>query len=59
MMITNVAAIFIVPHMLVWMTDLNSRVNVQRFGILMLVFFVVSVIPAIVSIAIFWFKASI
>ena len=50
MTITNVAAIFTVPPMLVWMTELSSGVNVARFGILMLVFFLGSVLPAIVSI---------
>lgn len=51
MTITNVAAIFTVPPMLVWMTELSSGVNVARFGILMLVFFLGSVLPAIVSIS--------
>lgn len=51
MTITNVAAIFTVPPMLVWMTELNSGVNVARFGILMLIFFLGSVLPAIVSIS--------
>ena len=50
MTITNIAAIFTVPPMLVWMTELNSGVNVARFGILMLIFFLGSVLPAIVSI---------
>ena len=49
MTITNVAAIFTVPPMLVWMTELSSGVNVARFGILMLIFFLGSVLPAIVS----------
>ena len=51
MTITNVAAIFTVPPMLVWMTELSSGVNVARFGILMLVFFLGSVLPATVSIS--------
>jgi len=51
MTITNVAAIFTVPPMLVWMTELSSGVNVARFGILMLIFFLGSVLPAIVSIS--------
>ena len=49
MVITNGVAVFTVPPMLVWLTDLNSRVNALRFGILMLVFFLVTLLPTIVS----------
>lgn len=47
--ITNCAAVFTVPPMLVWLTDLTSKVNVARFGLIMLLFFLVIVLPTIVS----------
>ena len=49
MVVTNVVALFTVPPMLVWLTDLTSRVNVSRFGILILMFFLISFLPTIVS----------
>lgn len=49
MTVTNVASVFTVPPMLVWFTDLNSGVNLSRFGILMLVFCLVTLLPTIVS----------
>ena len=49
MAVTNVASVFTVPPMLVWLTDLNSGVNLSRFGILMLVFCLVTLLPTIVS----------
>ncbi|KAJ7360597.1 hypothetical protein OS493_015705 [Desmophyllum pertusum] len=49
MAVTNVAAVFTVPPMLVWMTDLTSGVNVTRFGILMIVFSLVAVLPTIIG----------
>ena len=49
MTVTNVASVFTVPPMLVWLTDLNSGVNLSRFGILMLVFCLVTLLPTIVS----------
>ena len=55
MAVTNVAAVFTVPPMLVWMTDLTSGVNVTRFGILMVVFSLVAVLPTIVSITV-WLR---
>ena len=49
MAVTNVVSVFTVPPMLVWLTDLNSGVNLSRFGILMLVFCLVTLLPTIVS----------
>ena len=52
MVVTNLAGVFSVPPMLVWMTDLNSRVNVARFGNIMLVFALITILPTIVSITV-------
>ena len=49
MTVTNVASVFTVPPMLLWLTDLNTGVNLSRFGILMLVFCIVTLLPTIVS----------
>ena len=51
MAITNFAGVFSVAPMLIWMTDLSSGVNVNRFGNIMIVFALVTVLPTIVSIS--------
>lgn len=49
MAVTNVVSVFTVPPMLVWLTDLNSGVNLSRFGILMLVFCLVTLLPTMIG----------
>lgn len=51
MAITNFAGVFSVAPMLIWMTDLSSGVNVNRFGNIMIVFALVTVLPTIVSVS--------
>ena len=51
MAITNFAGVFSVAPMLIWMTDLSSGVNVNRFGNIMIVFALITVLPTIVSIS--------
>lgn len=49
MAITNFAGVFSVAPMLIWMTDLSSGVNVNRFGNIMIVFALITVLPTIIG----------